>query len=49
LIAVETVFAEIKRYVEWSREDEQSLRQLHVEAAPHFARIADQSPPPCST
>ncbi len=39
---METLFAEIKRYVEWGREDEQSLRRLHVEAAPHFARIADQ-------
>jgi two-component system, NtrC family, sensor histidine kinase HydH len=38
----ETLFAELKRYVGWSREDEQSLRRLHVEAAPHFARIADQ-------
>jgi two-component system sensor histidine kinase HydH len=38
----ETLFEELKRYLEWTGEDEAALRRLHVEAAPHFARIADQ-------
>jgi signal transduction histidine kinase len=36
----ETLLEELKRYVEWDADDERALRHLHVEAAPHFARIA---------
>lgn len=39
---MESVFAELKRYVEWGAEDEASLRQLHPHAAPHFALIAER-------
>jgi two-component system sensor histidine kinase HydH len=42
LTDAETLFAETKRYVDWSGQDELSLRRLHLEAAPHFARIADE-------
>jgi signal transduction histidine kinase len=38
---METVFAELKRYVDWSPVDEAALRELHPHAAPHFARIAE--------
>ena len=38
---METVFDELKRYVDWSGEDEAALRELHPHAAPHFARIAE--------
>src|SRR4051812_19947298 len=37
----ETVFDELKRYVDWSGEDEAALRELHPHAAPHFSRIAE--------
>ena len=37
---METLLEELKRYMEWSPADEVALRRLHVEAAPHFARIA---------
>ncbi|HEX4458054.1 MAG TPA: protoglobin domain-containing protein, partial [Polyangia bacterium] len=38
---METLFAELKRYVGWSDGDEQALRELHQHAAPHFVRIAE--------
>lgn len=38
---METLFAELKRYVDWSSDDEAALRALHAHAAPHFARIAE--------
>jgi signal transduction histidine kinase len=38
---METLFAELKRYVDWGAGDERSLRELHTRAAPHFARISD--------
>ncbi len=38
---MESVFDELKRYVDWSGEDEAALRELHPHAAPHFARIAE--------
>ncbi len=37
----ETLFGELKRYVDWSAGDEQALRDLHQVAAPRFPRIAD--------
>ncbi len=37
---VETLFEELKRYVEFSAADEAALRSLHPIAAPHFERIA---------
>ncbi len=37
----ETLFAELKRYVGWSEEDERALRALHGPASPRFARIAE--------
>lgn len=36
----ETLFEELKRYVNWSASDEEALRTLHPLAAPHFAEIA---------
>jgi signal transduction histidine kinase len=38
---METLFEELKRYVEWGPTDEDALKRLHVHAAPHFARIAN--------
>jgi signal transduction histidine kinase len=38
---METLFEELKRYVEWGAADEASLRALHPVAAPEFERIAD--------
>ena len=40
-MAEETLFAELKRYVEWSEADEGALRALHPVVAPEFVRIAD--------
>lgn len=37
---VETLLDELKRYVKWTSEDEQALRELHPYAAPHFQRIS---------
>ena len=37
----DTVFDELKRYVEFSPADEQTLRGLHPVLSPHFRRIAD--------
>jgi two-component system sensor histidine kinase HydH len=39
---VETLFAELKRYVGWRPEHEAALRALRPSAAPHFQRIADE-------
>ena len=39
---MESVFEELKRYVDWSGADEGALRELHPHAAPHFARIAEK-------
>jgi two-component system, NtrC family, sensor histidine kinase HydH len=36
----ETLFDELKRYVGWGEADEQSLRALHVAAAPQFQQLA---------
>jgi signal transduction histidine kinase len=36
----ETVFEELKRYVQFGETDEQALRSLHDAAAPHFDRIS---------
>src|SRR6266702_1993525 len=36
----ETLFGELKRYVDWSTADERALRALHDVAAPEFARIS---------
>lgn len=38
---MEPVFDELKRYIDWSGDDEAALRALHPHAAPHFARIAE--------
>src|SRR4051812_8879682 len=38
---METLFEELKRYVDWGLADERALRRLHPEAAPHFSRIAE--------
>jgi two-component system sensor histidine kinase HydH len=38
---MESVFDELKRYIDWSADDEAALRELHPHAAPHFARIAE--------
>ena len=38
---MESVFDELKRYVDWSPDDQAALRDLHPHAAPHFARIAE--------
>jgi two-component system, NtrC family, sensor histidine kinase HydH len=38
---METLFAELKRYVGWRREHSEALRALKPIAAPHFRRIAD--------
>src|SRR5262245_32182092 len=38
---METLFEELKRYVQWSVDDESALRALHPLAAPEFERIAD--------
>jgi two-component system, NtrC family, sensor histidine kinase HydH len=37
----ETLLQELKRYVDWSSEDEDALRALHGPAAPRFAAIAE--------
>ncbi len=37
----ETLFEEIKRYVQFDERDEQALRSLHQIAAPRFSAIAD--------
>ncbi|HUB07451.1 MAG TPA: protoglobin domain-containing protein [Myxococcales bacterium] len=37
----ESLFAELKRYVDFSPADEAALRALHPAAAPHFQRIAE--------
>src|SRR3954465_2202373 len=37
----ETLFDELKRYVHWSAEEEQTLAALLPTMAPHFERIAD--------
>jgi two-component system, NtrC family, sensor histidine kinase HydH len=39
---MESVFAELKRYVDWGAADEEALRELHPHAAPHFSRIAEK-------
>src|SRR6185312_13275882 len=39
---MESVFEELKRYVDWSAADEAALRALHPHAAPHFSRIAEK-------
>ena len=38
---VESLLAELKRYIEFSAADEAALRALHPVAAPRFAEIAD--------
>src|SRR5687767_4924021 len=38
---METLFEELKRYVQWRSADEHALRELHAFAAPEFERIAD--------
>lgn len=38
---METLFEELKRYVQWSAVDEAALRALHPFAAPELERIAD--------
>jgi len=38
---VETLFEELKRYVQWGPENEAALRDLHPRAAPELKRIAD--------
>ena len=38
---METLFEELKRYVQWGFEDEAALRALHPRAAPELERIAD--------
>ena len=38
---METLFAELKRYVGWSAVDEEALRELHGSVAPSFEQIAD--------
>jgi signal transduction histidine kinase len=38
---METLFEELKRYVEWGETDERALRALHAHGAPHFARISE--------
>src|SRR5262249_9189990 len=38
---VETLFEELKRYVQWGPEDATALRALHPRAAQDFVRIAD--------
>lgn len=37
----ETLFEELKRYVQWGRADEAALRALHPRAAPELERIAN--------
>jgi two-component system, NtrC family, sensor histidine kinase HydH len=37
----ETLFEELKRYVNWGVADERALRLLHPLAQPHFVRVAD--------
>jgi len=37
----ETLLGELKRYVDWSTEDEEALRALHAAAAPRFGDIAE--------
>ena len=37
----ESLFEELKRYVDWSPGDEQALRDLHPHAAPRFTAIAE--------
>jgi two-component system sensor histidine kinase HydH len=38
---METLFEELKRYVDWTGEDEARLRALHVTAAPRFRAISE--------
>lgn len=38
---METLFEELKRYVDWGPADERALQRLHPDAAPHFLRIAE--------
>jgi len=38
---VETLFEELKRYVEWGPDNEAALRELHPRAVPELKRIAD--------
>ena len=38
---LETLFQELRRYVDWGAADERALRGLHPHAAPHFWRIAE--------
>jgi two-component system, NtrC family, sensor histidine kinase HydH len=38
---VETLFDELKRYVDFNEADERALRRLHPLAQPHFPRIAE--------
>lgn len=38
---METLFAELKRYVGWSAEHERALQALRPRATPHFQGIAD--------
>jgi signal transduction histidine kinase len=38
---VETLFAELKRYVRFREADEAALRALHLRTAPHFQSIAE--------
>lgn len=38
----ESLFEELKRYLEWSGEDERALRALHPLAAPRFGDIAEE-------
>ena len=40
-MTTETLFQELKRYVDWSAADESALQTLHGVAAPHFPRIAE--------
>ncbi|BDG08027.1 sensor histidine kinase [Anaeromyxobacter paludicola] len=37
----ETLFGELKRYVEWGPDDEEALRRLHAVAVPEFGRISE--------
>ncbi|HEY1585337.1 MAG TPA: protoglobin domain-containing protein [Polyangia bacterium] len=39
---MESVFEELKRYVDWNADDEAALRELHPHAAPHFSRIVER-------
>src|SRR5579862_2586938 len=37
---METLFEELKRYVQWSEADEAALRALHAQAEPELERVA---------